>query len=438
MRRCFVKTCIAWSPRLILACSVLIAGCGNHSHDGTGSDAGADFAGQPAGLDGSLTGDSGSVDAAALPIGAACTMPADCPTATCVADSSCTATGSGVACTTSRCESGPLGVVTSTYPQHGEPALGLVDGDDHLDLVLLSCDNNLMCQVTVVLGVGDGTFRPEPAYTSAAFRSTGPHLALGDIDGDGKLDVVTADGALLFGNGDGTLGAPQLPPASALAYAAVALGDLDHDGKIDLVSTHGPSIEVWKNQGGVLATPVAYGALPNTPHHLAIADMNHDGKLDVAVAGHVAPWIFLGAGDGTFDGGTRIDFDNTNWLAVADYDRDGVEDLASAGVTNTTLKIGFGPGLPSLTITDVLLGGYLVEALGPGDFNGDGLPDFALIDFATGGLVVYLGFGDRTFQAARFFPGRAGTAQAENLAVGDLDGDGKSDVVYDGVVFLMK
>ncbi len=102
-------------------------------------------------------------------------------------------------------------------------------------------------QLSVFLGQGDGTFAPAVDVLLVE-DDAASSIALGDVNGDGVLDVVTSDTgptltSVLLGNGDGTLAAPVDFASSA---APVALGDLDGDGKADVVGLNAMSVQVLK------------------------------------------------------------------------------------------------------------------------------------------------------------------------------------------------
>src|SRR5262249_53328931 len=115
--------------------------------------------------------------------------------------------------------------------------VGDFNNDGRFDLVTVNHDDHT---VSVLLGNADGTF--QPARTSAAIYSAS--LAVGDFNQDGKLDLAIDDGngelGILLGHGDGTFAPPVVSPVG-LAYAgvvtSVAIGDLNGDGKMDVVAS---------------------------------------------------------------------------------------------------------------------------------------------------------------------------------------------------------
>jgi hypothetical protein len=117
----------------------------------------------------------------------------------------------------------------SIFPPHAA-VLGDLDGDGNLDIVMA----NIAASAGVLLGTGDGTFAGEMSLYPAGYSPK--DIGVGDLDGDGHLDVpvATADGIdVLLGAGDGTL-APRL--VYATSAFTLALGDLNRDGRPDLVA----------------------------------------------------------------------------------------------------------------------------------------------------------------------------------------------------------
>src|SRR5262249_28737585 len=105
-----------------------------------------------------------------------------------------------------------------------------LNGDGKLDLITA----NGYQSISVLLGNGDGTFAAARSYGALVGTGTSSPIALGDFNGDGKLDVVT-DRSLLLGKGDGTFAAAQSINGGS---GPVAVGDFNKDGKLDLATTY--------------------------------------------------------------------------------------------------------------------------------------------------------------------------------------------------------
>ncbi len=210
-------------------------------------------------------------------------------------------------------------------------AVGDFNRDGRLDLVTVNRTGNNAASVSLLLGNGDGTFG---AATTSALGQVGggTDLAVGDVNGDGKLDVVATSLralAVLIGNGDGTFQAPAVEAHSPLT--SVVLGDLNRDGKLDLV-LGGNDLRVRLGNGdGTFGAPAVL--LSAGVGGVAVGDFNHDGILDVIATHFDSPSdagsVFLGKGDGTFR--TRLAFSpglDDGPVAVGDFNGDGFLDAA--------------------------------------------------------------------------------------------------------------
>jgi hypothetical protein len=288
--------------------------------------------------------------------------------------------------------------------------------------------------------------------------------AVGDFNGDGKLDVavavITGTVRIFLGNGDGSFQAPvviQAAPAGADIYD-ITVGDFNGDGKPDLVLSYsdlnvspvvtGKSVLLGNGDG----TFQPFKLSPNIVlgNMTIVADVNGDGKPDLVSACQVGVCIALGNGDGTFQPGfVWTSPVNVNGgpkamsLTVGDFNGDGKLDIALLAIPKYLVVLfGNGDGTfgPPSIIYDTGFGGDSVVAA---DFNGDGKLDLALYyqqntPFANSGtLSIFLGNGDGTFQAPRTLTGLPETIDSTVLVPGDFNGDGHLDLAAQTLAILI-
>lgn len=241
------------------------------------------------------------------------------------------------------------GGLTSGANVAGSDALADMNGDGILDIVTTTFDG-YFSYVTIQLGNGDGTFQ-FGTYTMLGPSSTigGYGAALvGDFNGDGKLDVVLpcighsipGPGAIavLLGNGDGTLqGEVDYDTPWGGTHGAIA--DVNGDGKLDIISS---GLSVMLGNGDGTLTPGFSTGLGSNNGNVVVLDLNGDGKLDVAainrdISGNVTLNGLRGNGDGTFQNPIpfALDTSTSNIMVSADFNNDGKFDfaLSSLGVT---------------------------------------------------------------------------------------------------------
>ena len=242
-------------------------------------------------------------------------------------------------------------------------------------------------------------FPIKAAGTWAAFRlashfaaGAGPEtLVTADFNRDHKLDLAVPNPnsnnvSILLGNGDGTF-KPSVEYSVGQAPIVAAVGDFNRDGKLDLVvaNNYSNNVSVLLGNGdGSFHAAVNYGGTPNAAS-LAIADFNGDGKLDLVVTNppgsDVA--VLLGNGDGTFQSAKTYSTGYEPSLAVGDLNGDGKLDLAIAniGADSVNTLLGDGHGGFQQTVGYTAPTNALSVALG--DFNGDGKLDMAVPDGAS-------------------------------------------------------
>lgn len=303
--------------------------------------------------------------------------------------------------------------------------------DGNLDLAIADSAGDTL----VRLGNGNGTFQAPTALNAPGQFS----ILAEDLNGDGAPDVIT-NGFVLLNDGTG-----NFPTATNFATdfqpTLVRTGDLNGDGILDLVTANesSNSVMVFSGRGdGSFQTPLRY-IVGNKPGEIIVEDLDGNGTIDLAVSnlGSVHLSILFGTGDGEFLGGQAFPSaphvnHTTNRVALADFDGDGLMDLTAAnGDRATGILKGqtFGKFAAPFIMTDQNAGGVVA-----GDFNKDTKPDLAFIQqgsprITNDTIEVRLINGNLTFDSpTTLFMPDADFAINFTLAV-DVDDDGTLDLV---------
>ena len=192
-------------------------------------------------------------------------------------------------------------------------------------------------------GLGNGTFA---ATVRAGFGTADNFVAVGDVNGDGKLDYVAANSFLQTivvdpGNGDGTFGSPTSNSVGGTP-ASLTLADFDRDGDLDIaaVSIQPDQLSIFINNGGTFAAPAIYDAGRN-PLRVIAGDFDGDGRLDLAVTKNSTNGrgisVLRGVGNGTFELAVPYATNYGVWgIAAADFNRDGRTDILAANYNSAT------------------------------------------------------------------------------------------------------
>jgi len=322
---------------------------------------------------------------------------------------------------------------------------------------------DLISATQVFFGTAGG-FQPplnltnQPSVCTFPYGTAAGSLTVADVNGDGKLDVVTADCAngtitTFLNQGNGSFSAGISTWASYLP-SSVTIADVNGDGKPDAIVADYYSSDIFVllgNQDGTFAAaPIGYppaGYIWSAP---LVADFNSDGLPDILIpSGLPAEWeslvLLTGLGDGGFvaphdyffAGGASATAADAWGVATADLNGDGLPDfvvgniasdpnvgvtvfLSNASNPNTSLQLGVNYGS----------GGNL-EFVALADIDGDGNPDIIgsnTIPGSAGELQIFLGHGDGTFATVPIKVPVVSGSGVGQLLVRDFDGDGKPDV----------
>ncbi len=325
-------------------------------------------------------------------------------------------------------------------------ALGDVDGDGDLDLVAGNCGQANR------LYLNNGTAPPFSAVTGADISSDGHDtysIALGDVDGDGDLDLVAGNSGqtnrLYLNNGTASpFSAVSGSDISSDAHNtySIALGDVDRDGDLDLVAGNDAQTNrLYLNDGTAAPFGVVTGTDISSDAHntysIALGDVDRDGDLDL-VAGNDAQTNRLYLNDGMSDpfngvSGTDISSDahNTVYITLGDVDGDGDLDLAAGNDAQTNrlyLNNGMSNPFRAETKADISSDGHDNYSIALGDVDGDGDLDLAAgnRNYAN---CLYLNNGtSNPFNGVTCSDISSDAPDTFSIALGDVDGDGDLDL----------
>jgi len=327
-------------------------------------------------------------------------------------------------------------------------AIGDFDGDGLPDLVVT---NRNSTTVSVLRNRGDGTFAAKVDFVTGLNPSS---VAIGDLEGDGLPDLVvtnwTSNTVSVLRNtssGGGVVAfAVKVDFATGSKPQSVAIGDLDGDGRPDLavVNQTSNTVSVLRNTSsgdGVVAFAVKIDfATGSNPQSVAIGDVDGDGRPDLAVVNQSSNTVSVlrntSSGGGVVAFAEKVDFatgSNPQSVAIGDLDGDELSEIAVANSSSNTVSVlrnmSSGESNVMFAAKVDFATGWRPFSVAIGDLNRDGHSDLAVANANADTLSVLRntssGQGDIAFAAKR---DSATGLNPSSVAIGDLDGDGKSDI----------
>lgn len=290
----------------------------------------------------------------------------------------------------------------------------------------------------------DADARFDVAVTLEPTSETSANVNLGDLDGDGDLDIVLAKGrhwqlldVVLLNDGQGGfLRRWDVSDVADRTYTAV-LADLDGDGDLDLVVGNDQPDEkpVYFNDGtGHFERAGTFGSSNWPTRNVTVTDFTGDGRPDIVVANRggrangTANYLCPNDGEGGFPSCTVLSEESATTIGAGDFNGDGFVDLVvphrDGGQSFVYLNDGSGGFEESFPLGP---SGTATRAVAVGDLNGDGRPDIVVGDDQQGGAFAYTNVGGGSFEGPVLLGALA--VVAYSIAIADLDGDGEADVV---------
>ncbi|CAF3693564.1 unnamed protein product [Rotaria sp. Silwood1] len=337
-------------------------------------------------------------------------------------------------------------------------SIGDINGDGKPDLSVVNSGSSSISVLLNTTTTGNAT----PTFSAKTDFATGtnPYLAvIGDLNGDGKPDLATANNtvstiSVLFNNTTPGAATPTFTSKVDFTCGAqpwsVSIGDFNGDGKRDLATANytGNSVSVLLNITPMGITPASFSAktdftVGSNPKSVSVGDINGDGKPDLAVANLVSSSVsvFLNttpAGNATPTFSAKTDFTTGNFpysVSIRDFNGDGKPDLVVANYGSNSVSVFLntttpGASTPTFSAKSDFTTGTNPQSVSTGDFNGDGKQDLAVANANSTSVSVFLnttapGASTPTFSAKTDF---TTGSSPYSVSIGDFNGDGKPDL----------
>jgi hypothetical protein len=324
-----------------------------------------------------------------------------------------------------------------SHPVGTDPrAVALIDlnGDGRLDIVTANAGSR---DVSTLLREEGGHFKPGPSSPAMLEPAW---MATGDVNNDGFSDLALAEHeshrlAVLLGDGAARFhpapGSPFLFLSTDPQHVhGLAFGDFNGDGRVDLVTANnaGQSLSVLVGDGRGRFSPAPSSPVPiaRLTAGLAVGDLTGDGRLDVVAPGEGATDLTVLLGDGR--GGLvvmepRVPLRTSgNTVSLGAVNNDSTPDVVVAHNEDALVTILLGDGRGRFSPGPALRPGHVPRSPVLRDLNGDGMTDLLLLDVQAARLTIWLGDGAGTFRPAPDSPITVGKAPIALAAVRKSDG----------------
>ena len=361
-----------------------------------------------------------------------------------------------------------IGTFTGYESAGGPPlVLADVNGDGKPDIITESYGQGEVApydttSLVVFLNNGNGTFGPAIESPIASNTASLRTIAVGDLRGNGIQDVVFESKAqnqtngynfatgVMLGNGNGTFQAPvYLPSFTDFRPQELVLADTRGDGKLDLIAANGyyQNVSVLLGNGnGTFAAPVDYAAGVGDDA-LITADLRNNGITDIVTANRIDDTVsvLLGNGNGTFQ--SHVDYaagGTPTSVFAAEMNGSGNVDLVVSNIPDDAFSILPGNGDGTFGAREIYPVSDAAEVVGLQDINGDGKPDVAIAygTYTGASSVGVLLSGGVTISQSGGTLTITGTSRADTIAVTDNSGsltvtvNGADEGPYTGVSAL--
>ncbi|CAF4008605.1 unnamed protein product, partial [Rotaria sordida] len=316
-----------------------------------------------------------------------------------------------------------------------------LNNDSQIDIVTGNLGSS---SVSVLLGYGDGNFTTAAIY-SAGIGSMPSRIAVGDIDNDNHLDIISANKGsssigIFYGYGNGSFSSVTIySTAISSNPQEIAIGDIDNDNILDIVisvvNPGGLFFFVGHNNRSFRMIEFYSTGSQSTPYSIALADFNRDNRSDVVIANAYfnEMRVLMGHGNGTF-GKERIYPTGSEslpyFVIVTDFNQDDQLDIIISCFRNGQLLIFFGYGNGDFKLERTYYIGTDTNPCGlaVADFNNDKQLEIVVTLWGNGYVAILSEYYAVDFEKGIMYQ-MDYAPQPYSVAIGDFNKDNQSDIV---------